>query len=63
MNPYLDINYKDRSFEIQAAFEPTLKGIERDPELYAELVNDLLFHWIYGTRETVTMNRFKKDFE
>lgn len=59
--PYLDIDWIDRTAEIQARFEPTLDDMKRDPELYAELVNDLLYHWIYGTRETLIMNMFKSD--
>lgn len=60
-NPYLDMDWKDRTEEIEARFAPTLDDIKRDPELYAELVNDLLYHWIYGTRETLVMNMFKQD--
>ena len=60
-NPYLDINYVDRSREVYDAFEPTLNDIEKDPEFYAELVNDLLFHWMYGTRETKLMNMVKEN--
>jgi len=59
-NPYLDINYKDRTSEIEALYQPTLKDIKLDPEMYAELVNDLLFHWVYGTRETPLMNMVKE---
>lgn len=55
MNPYLDINYIDRTDEIEKAYQPTLEEIKADPEFYAELINDLLFHWIYGTRETKLM--------
>jgi hypothetical protein len=60
-NPYLDINWVDRTKEIEARFAPTVDDMKRDPELYAELVNDLLYHWIYSTRETLTMNMFKQD--
>ena len=56
MNYYIDINFKDRSQEIENAFQPTLEDIKNDPEFYAELVNDLMYHWIYGTRETPMMN-------
>ena len=55
INPYLDINYKDRTSEIEELYIPTVIDIKQDPEMYAELVNDLLFHWIYGTRETPLM--------
>lgn len=55
MNPYLDINYSDRTAQIESVFEPTLKDIKKDPAYYAELLNDLLFHWAYGTRETMLM--------
>jgi hypothetical protein len=58
-NPYLDLNYVDRSEEIDNLFDKTLDDIQRDPEFYAELVNDLMFHWVYGTRETKTMNMVK----
>jgi hypothetical protein len=56
MNYYIDINFKDRLQEIENAFQPTLEDIKNDPEFYAELVNDLMYHWIYGTRETPMMN-------
>jgi hypothetical protein len=59
-NYYLDINFKDRTSEVEALYEPTLKDIKADPEMYAELVNDLLFHWVYGTRETPLMVLVKK---
>jgi hypothetical protein len=58
-NPYLDLNYVDRSNEIDQLFEKTVDDIKRDPVLYAELVNDLMFHWVYGTRETRVMNMAK----
>jgi hypothetical protein len=58
-NPYLDLNYVDRSNEIDQLFEKTVDDIKRDPALYAELVNDLMFHWVYGTRETRVMNMAK----
>jgi hypothetical protein len=58
-NPYLDLNYVDRSEEIDNLFDKTLDDIQRDPEFYAELVNDLMFHWVYGTRETKIMNMVK----
>jgi hypothetical protein len=54
-NPYIDINYVDRTEEVEAAYQPTLEDIKRDPEFYAELVNDLLYHWVHGTRETQLM--------
>ena len=60
-DPYLDMNWVDRTAEIEARFQPTLDDMKRDPELYAETFNDLLFHWIYGTRETAMMNLFKSD--
>ena len=55
MNPYIDINYVDRTEEVEAAYQPTLEDIKRDPAFYAELVNDLMFHWVHGTRETPLM--------
>jgi hypothetical protein len=60
-NPYLDMNWQDRTDEIASRFAKTVDDMRRDPELYAELVNDLLYHWIHGTRETPTMNMFKSD--
>jgi len=60
-NPYLDMNWQDRTEEIASRLEKTVDDMRRDPELYAELVNDLLYHWIHGTRETPTMNMFKSD--
>ena len=60
-NPYLDMNWQDRTEEIESRFAKTVDDMRRDPELYAELVNDLLYHWIHGTRETPTMNMFKSD--
>ena len=44
MNYYIDINFKDRSQEIENVFQPTLEDIKNDPEFYAELVNDLIYH-------------------
>lgn len=60
MNPYLDINYVDRSDQIDEAFHRTLEDIKNDPAFYAELVNDLMFHWMYGTRETPLMVMVKE---
>lgn len=60
-NPYLDSNYVDRTKQIEESFEPTLEDIKNDPQFYAELVNDLLFHWMYGTRETPLMIRAKEN--
>ena len=60
MNPYIDIDGKDRSLEVENEFQPTLEDIKNDPEFYTELVNDLLFHWVYGTSETLLMNKAKK---
>jgi hypothetical protein len=54
-NPYIDANNIDRSQEIEDMFKPTLEDIKNDPEFYAELVNDLMFHWMHGTRETEIM--------
>ena len=62
-NPYIDINGKDRSNEIENCFSPTLEDIKMDPEFYAELVNDLMFHWMYGTRETPLMFLAKHNYE
>jgi hypothetical protein len=61
VSPYLDMNWQDRTEEIESRFAKTVDDMRRDPELYAELVNDLLYHWIHGTRETPTMNMFKSD--
>lgn len=60
MNPYIDLNGKDRSKQVEAAFSPTLEDIANDPAFYAELVNDLMFHWVHGTRETPIMIEAKK---
>lgn len=54
-NPYIDQNYIDRSLQVDNAFTPTLEDVKADPAFYAELVNDLLYHWVYGTRETKLM--------
>jgi len=63
MNYYIDINYKDRSQEVEDAFLPTLEDIKNDPEFYAELVNDLMAHWMYGTFETPLMNMAKRNYK
>ena len=62
-NYYLDIDWKDRSQEIENAFSPTLEDIKNDPEFYAELVNDLMFRWMYGTKETPLMNLAKRNYK
>ncbi len=54
-NPYIDANNIDRAKQIERAFAPTLEDIQNDPNFYAELVNDLMFHWVYGTQETKLM--------
>ena len=54
-NPYLDLNYVDRSVEVEERYQPTLSDIKNDPQYYAELVNDLMFHYVYGTKETPLM--------
>ena len=59
INPYIDLDYNDRTKQVEDAFAPTLEDIKNDPEFYAELVNDLMFHWLYGTRETPLMNMAK----
>ncbi len=63
MNYYIDINNVDRSSEIKNAFTPTLEDIKNDPEFYAELVNDLMAHWMYGTRETPLMVMAKNNYK
>jgi len=60
-NPYIDINYVDRSKEVEDAFSPTLEDIKNDPEFYAELVNDLMYHWVHNTRETELMVMAKRN--
>lgn len=60
MNPYLDNNYVDRTDEIESAFLPTLEAIKDNPEFYTELVIDLMYHWVYATRETEKMNMAKQ---
>lgn len=62
-NPYVDINGVDRTEEIEAAFAPTLEDIKNDPTFYAELVNDLMYHWMYGTRETPLMVMAKENLK
>jgi len=54
-NPYIDTNNIDRSQEIEDMFQPTLEDIKNDPEFYAELVNDLMYHVKYGTGVTQIM--------
>lgn len=54
-NPYIDRNNIDRSQEIEDMFQPTLEDIKNDPEFYAELVNDLMYHVKYGTGITQIM--------
>jgi len=54
-NPYIDTNNIDRSQEIEDMFQPTLEDIKNDPEFYAELVNDLMYHVKYGTSITKIM--------
>jgi hypothetical protein len=63
MNYYIDIDGIDRSKEIENDFAPTLQDIKEDPEFYAELVNDLMFHWMYGTKETPLMNMAKRNYK
>ena len=62
-NPYIDINNIDRSQEIEEAFMPTLEDIKNDPEFYAELVNDLMFHISHGTGTTQIMQMAINNFE
>ena len=54
-NPYIDTNNIDRSQEIEDMFQSTLEDIKNDPEFYAELVNDLMYHVKYGTGVTQIM--------
>jgi len=63
VNYYIDIDCNDRTQEIENAFTPTLEDIKNDPEFYAELVNDLMFHWMYGTRETPLMVMAKRNYK
>ena len=62
-NPYIDIQGVDRTAEIEAQFQPTLEDIKADPAYYSELVTDLLYHWVYGTRETALMVMAKRAVE
>ena len=62
-NPYIDVNGKDRSNQIETSFSPTLEDIKMDPEFYAELVNDLMFHWMYGTQITPLMDMARYNYE
>lgn len=59
-NPYVDVNGVDRSNEIDFAFETTLAAMKCDPSFYAELLNDLLYHYLHGTKETPMMLMVKK---
>ena len=63
MNYYIDANGIDRSKEIENDYKPTLMDIQEDPEFYTELVNDLMAHWMYGTRETPLMNMAKRNHQ
>ena len=63
IKPYIDLDYNDRTKQVEDAFAPTLEDIKNDPEFYAELVNDLMFHWLYGTRETPLMNMAKRNMK
>jgi hypothetical protein len=63
MNPYIDINGIDRTKEIESDFTPTLQDIKEDPEFYAELVIDLMAHWMYGTKETPLMIMAKRNYQ
>ena len=63
MNLYIDIDGIDRSKQIEDAFTPTLDDIKDDPEFYAELVNDLMYHWVYGTHETPLMVMAKRNLK
>ena len=60
-NPYIDINGINREEEINELFEQTKQDVMNDPDFYAELVNDLLYHWMYGTRETHLMVMVKNN--
>lgn len=62
-NPYIDINGIDRTDEVSSAFESTLIDVRNDPHFYAELVNDLLYYWVHGTKETPLMQEAKKSIE
>lgn len=63
INPYIDLDYNDRTKQVEDAFASTLEDIKNDPEFYTELVNDLMFHWLYGTRETPLMNMAKRNIK
>ena len=60
MNPYLDINYKDRTEEIENMFGPTLEEVKNNPEKYTQLINDLMFHWMFGICETKLMWEYRQ---
>lgn len=61
-NYYIDLKGINRANEIEANFEPTLEDIKNDPQFYAELVNDLMAHWMYGTFETPLMVMAKENY-
>jgi hypothetical protein len=60
MNPYLDINYRDRTQEIEDMFRHTLEEVKNDPKKYSQLINDLMFHWMFGICETKLMWEYRQ---
>ena len=62
-NPYIDLNFEDRSAEAVALMSSIERDIQNDPQYYAEVITDMLLHWKYGTRETEMMWDLRKAFE
>ena len=63
-NPYLDLNFKDRTNEVEELKIKVLDSLktptnEKSLELFAELISDMFFHWTEGTFETDLMVLFK----
>lgn len=59
-NPYIDINFKDRSAEAVTLMTSIEEDIKNDPQFYAEILTDMYLHWKYGTRETPMMWHFRE---
>ena len=57
-NPYLDMDYKDRTKEVEALTDSVKADLQADPDYYAELIADMYFHWKHNTRETSLMVMF-----
>lgn len=58
---YIDANGIDRTEQLELAVEASFEELKDDPHFYAELVSDLMFHWIYGTEETPLMKMAREN--